>query len=440
MGTKSKSGATSRPEFRPIPPGVTELTQFADGARIGTDGGIVELRDGRLMLAQGGGIVETGGKRPVVRISEDGGMSWSEAKPLACETGIGGLIRLHSGALGAYGFAGKTLNFILSKDEGETWRSIPIPVFPGFRPMFHSLVQLDSGRLLLVGYWETEKLNCFAPDLLPITDTRWGWWRGVPLFVEGHRWPEMEICKSYFSDDEGASWDECQGGLFGWFNEQGVPDGTGGITNVCEPTAAETNDGRVLLLARSKRGRLVQAYSLDEGQRWLSMQPTELASAPAPPMLVRIPTTGDLLCVWNQHSGAEIRRLLQRSRLSSAISKDGGATWDHFKTIELQAGMADIGRIIPDYPISANARGDLGPIQLDDGYSMFTYSNVDIVGQKVFLRYSRKWPEMVTADAPQPEIELTLASIWPSSTPKDRRADMRGEGVLRIYPLSWFYD
>ena len=38
---------------------------------------------------------------------------------------------------------------------------------------------MESGRILLAGYWESAKLDCYAPDLLSLSDTRWGWWRGI---------------------------------------------------------------------------------------------------------------------------------------------------------------------------------------------------------------------------------------------------------------------
>src|SRR5207247_8723344 len=148
------------------------------------------------------------------------------------------------------------------------------------------------------------------------------------------------------------------------------------ILDLYEPTSAETKDGRVLLVARSKTGRLVQSYSLDGGVMWHSVHPTELSSSQSPALLIRIPKTGDLLCVWNQVSAEEIRRGFLRGRLSSAVSTDSAMTWRHFKTLELQDGMEDVGQIAPQFPIPRRlvARPGLG--QLPDGFAMFTYPNV----------------------------------------------------------------
>lgn len=59
--------AQDRPKFRPVPPGVVELTSY------GRDGGIVELKDGSLMMAQGGGINDQSTTKPRYRISNDRG-------------------------------------------------------------------------------------------------------------------------------------------------------------------------------------------------------------------------------------------------------------------------------------------------------------------------------------------------------------------------------
>ena len=239
------------------------------------------------------------------------------------------------------------------------------------------------------------------------------------------------------------------GGLFGWFDERGVPNGEGGATGIYEPTAAETKDGRVLLFACSKVGRLVQSYSLNDGDVWHSILPTELSSSQAPPLLIQIPQTGDLLCVWNHVSGEEIRRGFARGRLSAALSKDSGMSWENFKTLELQEGMKDVTYINPEFPIPRIVVGRPGLGQLPDGFAQFTYPNVDIVGDKVFIRYGRSWPkmrevELETADRAEglsgvylrPDLKVRYEA-WPAFS--ERGADMTGERVLRIYPLEWFY-
>lgn len=427
--------AQERPRFLKTPPaGVIEVTGF------GTDGGIVELREGSLLLAQGGGILDQSAKKPMFRISKDGGTSWTAPLDLNAEIGVGGLIRLKSGDLAIFGrknghdIKGAHYYFSKSADEGKTWSPAAlVSTYPGFYPVHHSLIQLESGRLLLSGYWED--LNGNHPDLERHTRTGWGFWRGKILFMEGHRGVEMGICMTFYSDDEGQTWKRSEGGIFGWFDRFGETNGADGIVDLYEPASAETSDGRVLMFARSKTGRLVQSYSRDGGKTWYSAQPTELSSSQSPALLIRVPKTGDLLCVWNQVSGEEVRRGFLRGRLSVAISKDSGLTWKNFKTLELQEGMEDVSQIAPEFPIVRRLVARSGIGQLPDGYAMFTYPNVDIVGDKVFIRYSRMWP--ILKAGVKSNRDPSLPVMWP--TYEEREVEMNGEGVLRICPLEWFY-
>ena len=245
----------------------------------------------------------------------------------------------------------------------------------------------------------------------------YGLWRGKRMQVEGHgHAPEMGMSVVYRSDDQGRTWTKHPGGLMGWFDFEGVPNGACGMTPCFEPTIAETKDGHVLLIARSTVGRLVQSFSPDDGEHWYAVRPTELASSESPAIMITIPQTGDLLIVWNQVSREEIRRGYRRGRLSAAISKDGGHSWQNFKTLELSDGLEDIDRLPLQTPIKmVRARQWVGP--LPDGWSFSHYANVDVIGNQVFIRYPRRIPTSGVA-----EMAFT-----------------KQESVLRIYPLEWFY-
>ena len=84
----------TRPTFRPVPPGVVELTGLGSA-----DGDVVELKDGTLMLAQGGGKNDQMATKPQVRFSKDGGKTWTKPQELNAPIGVRGMIRLKSGAL-----------------------------------------------------------------------------------------------------------------------------------------------------------------------------------------------------------------------------------------------------------------------------------------------------------------------------------------------------
>jgi len=152
--------------------------------------------------------------------------------------------------------------------------------------------------------------------------------------------------------------------------------------------------------------------------------------------LIKIPKTGDLLCVWNQVSCEEIRRGFQRGRLSAAISRDSGLTWENFKTLELQEGMENTARITPEFPIARRVVGRPGLGQLPDGFAMFSQPNLDIVGDQVFIRYGRMWPVEKTDAKQKPSNQWP--GIWPRQ--EDSGAEWKGEEVImRVYPLEWFY-
>jgi len=433
--------AVGRPEFRAVPEGVVEHKDDpAKDVFFPTGGSVVEAQDGSMMLIQNRVSCQEGGYPDSKRLSTDGGKTWSAPVPLNSEIAAGGLVRLQSGKLGMYGTkrSGEKgpVCFSTSHDDGHTWTPpVELPTYQDFWSMFHSMIQLKSGRLLLVGYWEG--LNVAAADAVRFTQSGACMWRGLLLFTDGHRSAEMGVCIAYYSDDEGSTWRQCEGGLFGWFDERGVPNGEGGIIDVYEPTAAETKDGRVLMFMRSKTGRLLQSYSTDGGQTWDSVRPTELSSSQSPPMLVQIPATGDLFCVWNQVSCEEIRRGFFRGRLSSAISRDSGMTWGNFKTIELQEGMEDTARIAPEFPIARRVVASTPLEHLPDGFAMFTYPNVDMVGQKVLVRYARIWPQKL-----ENTKKASDDARLPSTIPQDeqKQARMSGEWVMRIYPLQYFYD
>ena len=61
---------------------------------------------------------------------------------------------------------------------------------------------------------------------------------------------------------------------------------------------------------------------------------------------------------------------------------------------------------------------------------------MDIVGDKVFIRYARMWARPVAGTA-EPKKEDNLPRMWPKYA--EREAEMTGERVMRIYPLEWFY-
>ena len=101
-------------------------------------------------------------------------------------------------------------------------------------------------------------------------------------------------------------------------------DGLERILQTDEPTVTEVTPGRLLMFIRNELGRVFQAWSEDNGETWSRLQPTSLASSTVPAQ-IRTLTNGHLLAVWNQESEEEIKQGYNRTRISSAISRNGGS-------------------------------------------------------------------------------------------------------------------
>ena len=67
-------------------------------------------------------------------------------------------------------------------------------------------------------------------------------------------------------------------------------------------------DGRLMTSACNRA-----CFSGDGGNTWSYVEPTHVASSYSPAMLRRIPTTGDLLCIWNNVGADEIRNGFRRA-------------------------------------------------------------------------------------------------------------------------------
>ena len=106
---------------------------------------------------------------------------------------------------------------------------------------------------------------------------------------------------------------------------------------IMEPSIVELKDGSLLMVLRSNLGKVYQAFSKDQGNTWSKAEPTRLDAPAAEHLLARIPTTGDLLLVWN-HTKPTINNSLPRTPLTSAISRDEGRSWTHFRDIETHVG------------------------------------------------------------------------------------------------------
>lgn len=117
---------------------------------------------------------------------------------------------------------------------------------------------------------------------------------------------------------------------FVWYSDDGCRSWTRGgeVTapgrGAHEPTIVERPDGSLLCFLRTTTTKIWRTVSRDGGQTWEPAQATELDAPDAEALLKRIPSTGDLLLLWNN---VPSEKGTPRTPLTAAISQDEGDSW-----------------------------------------------------------------------------------------------------------------
>ncbi len=389
--------------------GASPAEQHTPVLKLPFRGAMYQRMNGELILVGRGLVYST---------SHDAGISWSRPRlfmnrgeAIQSESHVLGLRRLRSGKVALmYGRRQRVNNyhrqeifFRTSDDDGQTWSpENSVTPLPGddLYALHGSLVELSSGRLILPAYTH------FSHEYI-----------GRPRNA-GDTWlPHYNATHMLISDDEGVTW-EPTNGLYLWKDF-----GHGGIASCGEACLAETKDGRLLMLARTTNMRALRSYSDDGGETWTYVELTDLSSSDAPIRLTRIPKSGDLLIVWNQATASEQRSGYGYSRLSCAVSKDSGKSWEHFRTLELCPGMATDDRVDdPEPPQFVRAGENTSPGQVPNnsvrGIVRSSYANVHFVGDRVLVDHEHWW----------------TPNLWAG---KGARRDAYQK--LQILPLNWFY-
>ena len=273
-----------------------------------TEGSILELRDGRILLVWTqfyGGTSDHAAAVIAGMTSSDGGHTWS--KPFLVQENVGrqnvmsaSLIRLNSGKIGLFYLVKNSSSDLhlyarFSTDEARTWGDPKkVTLDEGYNIMNNDrVVQLSNGRLLApISYMP----DCSKQD---------------PL-----------VSFVLYSDDEGKTWKKSS-------PEIRVPK-----RGAMEPGVVELADGRVLMIIRTQMGQIYKSMSSDHGATWTEALPMGVRSPEAPASIKRIPGTKDLLLVWNDNYEPNKRHVAQRCPLTIGISRDNGETWSIVKNIE----------------------------------------------------------------------------------------------------------
>ena len=104
-----------------------------------------------------------------------------------------------------------------------------------------------------------------------------------------------------------------------------------------EPEVIELSGGRLLMIMRTQLGHIATSFSTDGGDHWSKPGKLPLRAPEAPATIRRIPSTGDLLLIWNNTYTAGAGHGGRRTPLTAAISSDEGQTWRNIRNLETDA-------------------------------------------------------------------------------------------------------
>ena len=279
-----------------------------------SEGDFIRLKDGRIMFIYthftGNSASDFGSAFLAARYSEDDGQTWTdEDRTIVPNDGkmnvmSVSLLRLQDGNIALFyarknGISDCKPLMRISKDEGQTW-SAPTSCITDREGYFvlnnNRVLQLENGRLIM-------------PVALHRTS-------------EGEDFNEKGRLFTYFSDDNGATW------------KSGKEVKNQNDIVFQEPGLVALKNGKLMMIIRTDDGVQYSSYSKNLGKKWTPAKPTNISSPVSPATIARIPSTGDLLMVWNNNGVKEGMYKGKRTPLNIAISKDEGKTWESEKVLE----------------------------------------------------------------------------------------------------------
>jgi Neuraminidase (sialidase) len=302
-----------------------------------SEGDFMPLKSGLLMFVYSrftGGATDDSAAELAAIYSGDGGRTWSlRYEPVLSGEGKQNvmsvsLLRLPEGEIAMFYLRKNGPDdcipmMRISTEEGRNWgESVPCIAEGGYYVMNnHRAVQLKSGRIVL-------PLARHSKD-------------GAKRSPHG-----TFLCA--YSDNGGRTWKRSTTELFGPEHSR---------SGLQEPAVVELKDGRLMMLARTDQGCQYRSFSADGGITWAPAEPSDIKSPLSSASIERIPSTGDLLLVWNDHENVDEAHRAKRTPFTVAISKDDGKTWEHKKNLD------------------------------DDPDGWFCYTAIAIVNQRVLLAH-----------------------------------------------------
>ncbi len=281
-----------------------------------------QLWEGRggtsIVVAQDGTVIAFHGRNDMVRVSDDGGITWHDEKSMQGDVRngnaiideiTGNILFLNPGQKGLG-------NIMISRDNGKSWFREEITISPdgfGFYP--GSVGSMQAGITLMSGRYNGRLI---MPGRI------YG-----PQNSNDVEWRSYHYSTALYSDDRGKT----------WMTSKPFP-----VLGTGEAALAELSDGSILYNSREHMslGNRYLARSYDGGETWI--EPYLSAELPDGPRassygcmggMIRLPVDGyDILVYSNLDTGAgempgtvggSITR--ERERITLWVSFDGGESW-----------------------------------------------------------------------------------------------------------------
>ena len=277
-----------------------------------SEGDFITLKNGRILFVfsryTGTSTSDHAPAYLASRFSDDGGKTWSKEDVTVVEKEGDmnvmsvSLLRLQNGNIALFYLKKNSeLDCIpmirISTDEAKTW-SRPVACITDKKGYFvlnnNRVIQLKNGRLLMAVALHENNVSGFSA---------------------------LGRLFSYYSDDNGVT----------WYCGQEVANPSGVITQ--EPGVVELKDGTILMFIRASGGFQQLSWSKDKGQTWSPIVASNISSPVSPASIARIPSTKDLLLVWNNNDGSNQQTKGKRTPLTVAVSKHERKTWEHITDI-----------------------------------------------------------------------------------------------------------
>ncbi|WP_245729200.1 sialidase family protein [Niabella drilacis] len=272
------------------------------------------LKDGRILFVYSRYTGKNAGDHAPAylagRYSSDGGKTWSgRDEVIVTQEGnmnvmSVSLLRLRNGTIALFYLRKNSAVDCIpvvrfSTDEAKTWTT-PVDCITDQKGYFvlnnDRVIQLKDGRLMMAVARHSRPSDA--------------------------KWRETGALFAYYSDDNGKT----------WVPGKQVNTPAGIITQ--EPGLVALKRGRIMMYIRASGGTQYVSYSNDRGATWSTATSYNLKSPLSPATIERIPSSGDLLAIWNNNDGSIPAIKGRRTPLTVAISRNEGRSWEKITGIE----------------------------------------------------------------------------------------------------------